>query len=144
MGLGGCKVYKGELLEPDEGAVQAGQTGGTSGAAGQGGAGGDGDACVMMAAETCNALDDDCDGRVDEDTRISCESVVVNADTICVPYDDSAACVLVGNCRPGFANCDGEPANGCEEPFCNCNPCEDAAVEDSGADDAGTDDAGTD
>src|SRR5690606_10174607 len=62
---------------------------------------GDGGACVP---ETCNAGDDDCDGRVDEDFGAGCTP-----------------------CGAGRANCDGDTGNGCEAELAtdaaNCGAC---------------------
>lgn len=91
-------------------------------------------ACVPKD-ETCNGEDDDCDGDVDEAAAADadCETRIVNAVTFC--DDDKGVCVPV-KCLTGFAQCDGEPGNGCE-PECECN-----AVGCEG--DAGTDvDAGS-
>jgi hypothetical protein len=104
-----------------------------------------GDACVATS-ELCNQIDDDCDGKADEDTVKVCESVIVNAETDCIALGKTASCVLL-SCKPGYDNCDGNPANGCE-PYCACHSCPDAGpapAEDAGREnDAGdiTDDAG--
>lgn len=103
----------------------------------QGGASGDGgpqeggvDGCMPSAVEACNRNDDDCDGVTDEDVRPVCEQMIVHAETECVPFDNTARCVLL-RCLPGYVNCDGDPANGCE-PLCLCSPCDDAGAEDAG------------
>ncbi|MGD8858446.1 MAG: hypothetical protein PVI30_00440 [Myxococcales bacterium] len=86
------------------------------------------DVCMAMD-EACNGEDDDCDGRVDEDTRRVCEEIVLNADTGCFVTRDGPRCVRIA-CYEGFADLDGNPANGCE-PI----PCEGDACDDAGADD---------
>jgi hypothetical protein len=86
---------------------------GTSGMAGDGGLGtGDGGTC-MQQAETCNLLDDDCDGDTDEDTVEACQEIVLNADTECVVSRGVARCLKI-RCLDGFSDRDGDPTNGCE------------------------------
>jgi hypothetical protein len=135
--LAACKPYDAELLPPP--GTLGGHNGGAGGMDGSvgGGAGGDGsldeggtDGCMPTAVEACNRFDDDCDGETDEDTRALCEDTILHAETTCVPYANTARCVLL-SCREGFDNCDGDPANGCE-PYCVCNPCDDAGSEDAG------------
>jgi hypothetical protein len=48
--------------------------------------------CADVVPETCNAIDDNCDGRVDEDTTTAC-------------YSGPAATAGVGACRPGTRPC---------------------------------------
>ncbi len=76
-------------------------------------------------AETCDRIDNDCDGRMDEgfDTRtdpdncgacgVSCE--FGNAEGAC----RAGECVLTG-CPPGSADLDRDPTNGCEHA-CEAN-----------------------
>jgi hypothetical protein len=130
VSLPGCKLYRGELIEPDSSAGMSG-----SGVSGSGGSGGTGP-CVQ-APEVCNAIDDDCDGEIDDGAEASCD-VVLNGASTCIVFDGGPTCVFTGECLPGFANCDGEPSNGCEDAFCECNPCDDAG-DDASADDAGSD-----
>jgi hypothetical protein len=132
IALCACDAYDSGLLNvqargPKSDAGKPGDGGPTS----EGGLPSDGgpDACAQ-ASEECNRADDDCDGKTDEDAVLACESVILNADTDCVPFGAVARCVLV-KCRDGFANCDGNPANGCE-PFCMCNECSDAGDDDAG------------
>jgi len=70
--------------------------------------------------ETCNTLDDDCDGSIDEGGA-GC-ATAPNAITACV----GGNCTIV-SCTPGFANCDGNPINGCETntntSVNNCGAC---------------------
>ncbi len=54
---------------------------------------------VSPSAELCDGLDNNCDGTVDEGVNCGAQSVCTNA-----------ACV----CQTGFADCDTNPANGCE------------------------------
>jgi len=134
--LVGCHVYDSGAIEPQRGtAGSAPQDGGL----GQGGAGGSdedggsagtGASCVGRGPETCNLLDDDCDGDTDEDTEALCAMSIPNVATAeCVEIRNQARCVQSG-CKEGFFNCDGNPSNGCE-PYCMCHVCPD---EDAGAD----------
>jgi len=63
-------------------------------------------------AEVCNGIDDDCDGVVDEGSLCSAP----NANSACI----SGSC-WVTSCQPGFSDCDGNPANGCETAAASCN-----------------------
>jgi hypothetical protein len=126
--LVGCDAYDSSLLHGsfptpvrDAGTHDGGQIDLDSGAAEDGGM----EVCVPQP-EICNGLDDDCDGKTDEETQAYCESVVVNAKTQCVPYNGGAACVKLGACLTGYDDCDGRPENGCEKPYCDCNDCGDA------------------
>lgn len=68
------------------------------------GDGGTGDGGRTCTPEVCNANDDDCDGRVDEDFGAGCTP-----------------------CSAGTANCDGDTGNGCEADLAtdaaNCGAC---------------------
>lgn len=115
---------------------------------GTGGMGGSGDVdageedagrCIP-AAESCNGLDDDCDGMsdaVDQDADDYCEGIVVHAEAGCVPTSEATAvCVrLMSTCDPGWSSCDGDPSNGCEQPgnVCPCRTCGDDAGMDEDA-----------
>jgi len=97
-----------------------------------------GPGCVPEA-EICNGVDDDCDGTADEAAAAdaNCESRIVNAVTFC--DDGKGVCVPV-KCNAGFAQCDGDPGNGCE-PECQCDGvgCIDPTDSDAGAEtDAGS------
>jgi len=133
--VAGCQAYDPDLLPP-RGGSGSGGAGGMDGSV-QGGASGDGGAqeggvggCVADPPETCNRKDDDCDGETDEDLRAMCEQTVLHATTDCFPFENTARCVLL-DCHEGYANCDGNPVNGCE-PKCDCFPCDDAGTEDAG------------
>ncbi len=80
---------------------------------------------------------------IDDGASSSCADVILNAESSCILFEGEAVCVMaMRGCNDGFDNCDGNPANGCEESFCTCNPCEsDASVDDAGADDGGAPDA---
>jgi hypothetical protein len=73
---------------------------------------------MLPQVETCNGRDDDCDGLVDD--GVTCP-LVANATSACV----SGACQVT--CSAGFANCDGNAANGCETALMtdtrNCGAC---------------------
>ncbi|MFC1889379.1 putative metal-binding motif-containing protein [Thermodesulfobacteriota bacterium] len=56
--------------------------------------------------ETCNGVDDDCDGQVDE--GVTCE--LPNATATCAGV---SGC-LIDFCDTGWANCDSDHATGCE------------------------------
>jgi hypothetical protein len=132
-----CQAYDSNLLPPPAGPGSG--SGGASGMDGSvlGGASGDGGpqeggsgGCVADAPEACNRNDDDCDGKTDEDVGTACEQTILHGDTVCVPFENTARCLLI-DCHAGYDNCDGNPANGCE-PMCICNPCDDAGAEDAG------------
>ena len=75
----------------------------------------DGDPAVRPGApEGCNGEDDDCDGTVDEAPAgaLDCPLDSTNATPVC----DAGICGY-GMCRPGFGDCDGTTANGCESAF---------------------------
>ncbi len=67
------------------------------------------------SAETCNGLDDDCDGVVDNVANIGGECASKNPSASQV---SAWACVTgfcaVTACNPNYSNCDGAPGNGCE------------------------------
>jgi hypothetical protein len=132
--LAACDAYDSSLVKLPENTApkDAGRDSGAS----DGGTRQDGgqDACVAQP-EACNAIDDDCDGNTDEDTLGYCQSIIVNAETKCVPVTTEgmpeAACVQL-RCLAGFDDCDGKPQNGCEKPFCACNDCGDAGEDTDG------------
>ena len=74
---------------------------------------------VAPSPEICNGLDDDCDGQTDEGFNLQtdvnncgfCGRVcqIPNATAACA----NGACVMA-SCHEGFADCDGQAANGCE------------------------------
>lgn len=61
---------------------------------------------VTPTAETCNGRDDNCNGVPDDGAVCP---PIANGTSACA----SGQCV-VGSCNPGFADCDGNPATGCE------------------------------
>lgn len=71
------------------------------------------------ALEVCDGADNDCDGQVDEGFNLGTDAN--NCGTcghVCSFPNASSTCVngacQMGSCDPGFANCDGNTANGCE------------------------------
>lgn len=133
--LAGCSPYDSSLLPVVAGTNGGGGAGGMDAStpdAGGDGATQDGETeeCAPSAVEMCNRIDDDCDGRTDERVEAVCEQTIVHAITDCVAFANTARCVLI-DCRVGYDNCDGNPANGCE-PYCDCNLCDDAGAEDAG------------
>jgi hypothetical protein len=133
LGSAACHRYDTALLrraakpkpQKDAGAIDAG--GADSGIDGGGMRRDAAAEACMPAPEACNRVDDDCDGKLDEDTIGACQAIIVNADADCVRFGTSASCALV-QCHDGFEDCDGNPANGCE-PYCMCHDCTDAGTE---------------
>ena len=72
--------------------------------------------------ETCNGVDDNCDGAVDEGASNRCTLASRAASMVCA----GAACT-VGTCQANYGDCDGSSANGCEtyvtDNFNNCGRC---------------------
>jgi hypothetical protein len=77
-------------------------------------------ACTRTSAtETCNGVDDNCNGTIDEGFNLQTD--VANCGTCghrCAFNHAAATCVngacVMGNCDAGFINLDGQPGNGCE------------------------------
>jgi len=70
-------------------------------------------------AETCNNIDDNCDGNVDETFNLQTDPTHCgNCTTVCSYANAQALCVAggcqMGSCNAGFANVDGLSSNGCE------------------------------
>jgi hypothetical protein len=76
---------------------------------------------VTPSAEVCDGLDNNCDGQVDNLAPNACGT----------PPNGAAACILgacrLAQCNVGFADCDGNPSNGCEvnttSDISNCGAC---------------------
>jgi hypothetical protein len=87
-----CQAYDASLLNPQR------QRQTSSDAAGDCGSN----------SETCNGLDDDCDGVIDENAEDDCKRD--HAESRCV----SGQC-LITQCSPGYLDCDDSSADGCEQ-----------------------------
>jgi hypothetical protein len=82
------------------------------------------DACMPTGAETCNGLDDDCDGTIDEG--------VCTCMPACMLDHATATCVGgvlcdISSCETGWANCDMMRETGCERStrtLSDCNACD--------------------
>ena len=114
--------YDPSKIRVDEGGLGGSSGEGSAGTAGAGQAGSGGSAGAAMCTdglESCNRVDDDCDGETDEGARSSCEQIVLNADTDCIDFQNMARCVML-RCHAGYSNCDGDPTNGCERTPCTC------------------------
>jgi hypothetical protein len=77
--------------------------------------------CPMRCRETCNGLDDDCDGNVDE---------AAVSESLCNLPSATAVCIdgkcLIASCDRAHFDCDGDPADGCEatlDSVENCGLC---------------------
>jgi hypothetical protein len=109
---------------PDSGMLPAGGSGGSGGSGGQGAMDAGADAtvgptdtcrpnpdetdevCPQICPELCNGQDDDCDQHIDEGTPACMLAHAVSSCT-----QDGCQ---VDDCEPYYADCDANPANGCE------------------------------
>ncbi|MBO6938882.1 MAG: hypothetical protein JJ863_28195 [Deltaproteobacteria bacterium] len=86
----------------------------------------DAEVCVALA-ESCNALDDDCDGAADEDYDFDTDIRHCGAcDQVCegrggIPRCEAGACRI--QCDPGRADCDDSLDNGCEADLTSATSC---------------------
>jgi hypothetical protein len=76
---------------------------------------------VGPSTESCNELDDDCDGEVDEDFQTPMQTDIANCGACgnrCEFENGVADCVagkcVLNGCRPGFEDVDDDESNGCE------------------------------
>jgi len=87
-------------------------------------------------AERCNDLDDDCDGMIDEDFNLGTDPLNCGGCNVrCpAPANSTASCDggrCGGSCDAGFADCDGDPATGCEADLgspATCGACDTPCV----------------
>ena len=84
--------------------------------------------CAIATNESCNAVDDNCDGKIDEDfvdaqgryvgalhcgaCGIPCAPPGLNYRADCIPNATGATCLI--GCETGFVDVDGIAGNGCE------------------------------
>ena len=84
------------------------------------------------ATEACDELDNNCDGQTDEGFDLQLDPTNCGACGNVCSFPNAGALCSSGNCElgacgPGFGNCDGDSANGCEADFetdvKNCGGC---------------------
>jgi hypothetical protein len=70
---------------------------------------------VLPAVETCNGIDDDCDGMVDDvtDATAECAARLLGAGGVASWTCSGGSCAPKG-CAAGLLDCDQKPENGCE------------------------------
>jgi hypothetical protein len=79
----------------------------------------DGDPAVYPGGiETCDGSDNDCDGSIDEETSISDPQNCGSCGVVCPQPPNTIALCVNGTCSfmclADYADCDGDPGNGCE------------------------------
>ncbi len=90
--------------------------------------------CSTPSAETCNGLDDDCNGEVDELWDFDTDPMNCGGcGMVCVdPPNGTAGCeggqCVIAECDPGFGDLNGDYADGCEW---TCRPAGDDDPDDS-------------
>ena len=77
------------------------------------------DGAVMPVAETCNALDDDCNSVPDDGAAAASCGAVSRATRV----GCSAGACLISECAPGWRDCDAAFANGCEAQLGSVDAC---------------------
>ncbi len=91
---------------------------------------------VTPEPEACNTLDDDCDGRADEDFDLVRDAANCGqCGRSCARPDAEGTCVggeCSFVCRPGFADCDDSWGDGCEHPGDDCPPDDCDGADDDG------------
>jgi len=91
------------------------------------------------SAEVCNGVDDDCDGDIDEGFDLqtdlthcgACDNACPVTPAHATPTCSAGGCGLF--CDGGFADCDGDGANGCEASLADPNTCGDCTTQCTGA-----------
>jgi hypothetical protein len=79
----------------------------------------DGGPCTPTGPESCNLVDDDCDGLTDEDFDLDFHSAHCGRCGLsCGAREHAAGACVLGDCdlicEPGWADLDHDPRNGCE------------------------------
>jgi Regulator of chromosome condensation (RCC1) repeat len=81
-----------------------------------------GSPCQVHGPETCNGLDGDCNGTVDDGPAANSCSAVEHGEAGC-----SAGACYASSCSNGWSDCDHQVANGCEahlaDDLLNCGAC---------------------
>lgn len=127
IALLGCEAFDAELLERTESGANAVQ-GRDAGHVVARDAGRDVVEPCAARAERCNGQDDDCDGSIDEGAEADCS--FEHGAGACVP---GGTCVLA-LCEPGYANCNRELEDGCEQRVSTieCDECGRVCTPDTG------------
>ncbi|MCB9536715.1 MAG: hypothetical protein H6704_10730 [Myxococcales bacterium] len=78
---------------------------------------------TLNGVEACDAIDNDCDGRVDEGVDLAADPAHCGAcNRACAPPNAQGVCrdgaCAVAACAEGFADADGAAGNGCEQVLC--------------------------
>ena len=79
--------------------------------------------CTWGGAETCNGVDDDCNGEIDEDFDLDNSLSHCGAcDATCAPeHAEQFSCMegscTILTCEVGFKNINGDASDGCETPY---------------------------
>jgi hypothetical protein len=89
--------------------------------------------CIFMSpTETCDTVDQDCDGRIDEGACVCVpECMLDHAVAICTSMRTCA----IGSCETGYASCDLQDSTGCERSvrtLTDCGECNRACTSTAG------------